>query len=281
MKVRLLQVLGVPLPTSKHLRLLNKGLVEKMSPSSTKHTLEHQKTAGTGSTIVPAPDRKQIFVCKVLSGDMIQLITQGDNAPYIKPATDIMVENPAFTSEILGIHTQCCRRHEDNPVAWKSELSDGCNLYWPVHFRGVGETEVHLNTASNQRKWAESFIDFHNSLFIPSIYRFPEDIHFAGDLTPQNEANCPPLSDYLTINDTMKCMRMVYAGCPIGQILSDQSVMNKYYAPDLHEEVQQVFASYIREWELISKGGDDVLIGERLDTNPFQVPASDQVSTTE
>ena len=96
------------------------GLVKKMSPSA-KHPKKDSKEAGTGTAIVPTPEGKQIFVLKLLSGDMLQLITKGDNAPYIKPATDYMKEHPEFTKEVLGIHAhEFYRRHKDNPMALKS-----------------------------------------------------------------------------------------------------------------------------------------------------------------
>ena len=253
---------------TKHSRESEGGL-KKTSP-----TAKRTKTEESNTTVAAvSPDGgKQIFVSKIRSGDMIMLMKKGDNAPYWKPTRDYMSDNPEFVQNTLGIDKMHNRRHPQNPSTYLAQLTNGYNRYYPVFTKIVGDEDLQNNTPETRRNWANTFIHFHNHHRMQMNYRYPEDAHFAGDITPQDETRCPPLSDYCTIKDTMDCMTLAYANCHIGQIINDAEAMTKYFSPTLHNAVRDEFLSYVQEWERIQNGEN---VQNDGNNNPFHATNND------
>jgi len=217
-----------------------------------KHTKRKSKTPTKIAQKGGANSGKQIFVCKVRSGDMVMMVEKNGGAPFLHPTITYLNTNADFRRNMLSIHQMHSRVDPDDHHRFKEQLStSGYNKRFPVFINIVDEVNIPLNNPANRKAWGETFEHFHNHAATQSAYSFPEDAHYSGDITPQNEDAAPFLSHFLTIQDTMEVMREAYAADAepgslpsIGDMLDDNGAMENYYGPALIPEALQHFASY-------------------------------------
>ena len=185
---------------------------------------------------------------------MILTIEKNGNAPFAYPTINYLNTNRQFSKDILHID-QCHNRVDPaNPQAHLEQVSNtGYTKRFPVLVNIVDDDHANLNNASNRRNFAETFVHFFNHPETQRAYTYPSLAQFAGDLTPQNEANSPHLSEYLTIRDTMEVMREALAGSDevmagslpsIGDVMDVEGIMEDYYSPRVLEQAQNVFAPF-------------------------------------
>ena len=129
-------------------------------------------------------------------------------------------------------------------------------------FQGVlaflEEDKVHLNSSSTRARWASGIQAICNSPTIqtgghknkPGVIQQNNRLECGGDITPENR---PYLTDYMTLGDVMETVAELYStvdentGDNIrltdAEIVEDEELLNKFFAPSLHEKVRQVFMS--------------------------------------
>ena len=68
---------------------------------------------------------------------------------------------------------------------------------------------------------------------------------YGGDATPKDEDKLPPMSDFLTVQDTMKYLCHAYkdddGDADPKEILEDEELLKMYYSEDLIPLVKKTF----------------------------------------
>jgi len=181
------------------------------------------------------------------------LIEKNGSAPFLHPTISYLNTHEDFRKSMLSIHQMHSRVSPTDPHSFREEPSSNqrFNRRFPVFVNIIDEENIPNNTPKNRAAWATTFEHFYNHESTQRAYTYPEEAHYAGDLTPQNEAEAPHLSHFLTIQDTMEVMREAHAGDvepgqlpPIGDMLDDEDAMTTYYGPTAMVVALQHFASY-------------------------------------
>ena len=232
----------------------NKGTSQPVQGSPQKKSYVKKSTAtpsprpgGNGD-----PNKVLVVVSKTKSDDMIMLLEKANGGiPYVWNAINYLNQNPHVRNDLLHI------------VGIKNKVSGvDPNLHYQVIaangfsrklFVLVGSTDsdsAHLNTTANRRRWADAFIAFYNHPNTQRQFAFPNPAVFSADITPQNEANSPPLSQFLTIRDTMEMIQTIISQNPgelepIGDVLENEDAMNDYYSPEHKTLARELFHSHL------------------------------------
>lgn len=192
----------------------------------------------------------QVFVLKILSGDMLMLLEKNKNAPYIWPVHSYFEKHPKLQEVTLSIHAKYNRVSTTDSEGYLETVSaTGFKKHFPVYISILSTEQELLNTTKNRRAWANAFIHFFNTPEMQNQYKFKSSAVFAGDITPTATAPAPALADYVTLRDTMETCRMVLQGGrdiplpSIGDVLEQDGLMQMYYGGKT-AEAQRRFTSF-------------------------------------
>jgi hypothetical protein len=156
------------------------------------------------------------------------------------------------TKTRFGIHYMGFERHPDDPACYRADQPNKMG-YQPRYLCFVSlvpEDKVDKNNAANRQRWAENIIKLESSPFIQAQYRYTNaPLLYKGDVTPVGDAPLPPLSDFLTLRDTMEVIRHAYrtaAGekASVQDIVVDDDVLAKYYSQELIPQVHKLFDQF-------------------------------------
>jgi hypothetical protein len=229
-----------------------KAPTDAESPSKKKYT----KTRGKNSASTTASTTSsfmQVFVLKVHSGDIILLLERNGGPPFVYPTTTYLENHQDFMNHTLRLHHCMFKVDPYDPESQLEVLAPGNRRKrFPVLVSIVDGDELVRNTPVNRRKLAEQFVAFFNHPENQRTYSYPTLAEYGGDITPQNEDNCPFLSQFLTIHDTMTVIQYAMAGVEglahIGDlptanaVLQIEGVVEDYYSPNLHEKVRAKYS---------------------------------------
>lgn len=177
--------------------------------------------------------------------------TNSDEPPYLIPITKNLYRDPAFFRNNFHINNIYHKRHPSDPNAYL-EVPPG-----PTSKRTTGSKQtVFLGMLSNEeaprfdatkrRQLMDTFIFYINHQDTRVQFQYPITAEVGADLTPEDLNNRCPLSDYLTISDTMEVMRKVGGSvvgqmASIGDILDNREMMEDYYGEDVIEKVREQY----------------------------------------
>lgn len=228
-----------------------------------KHEASEINAGVSASPIDSVPDIL-VFVAKTKSGEMVMYLEKADNsAPFVYSTIGYMKRHMAFTRNHLNIHHVMERADPNDPRKYRTQFIRSSNRTrdrrWAVLVHVFPRGKKSANTATNRRRWAETFVSFFNHPNNQSRYTHPLEARFVGDVTPQDSINAPELSTYLTIRDTMLVLREVlydtedtvlqeyhnYDGkATIRTCLADDVAMRNYYKPEHLEPARAYYATY-------------------------------------
>ena len=208
-----------------------------------------------------------LFVTTTMPGDMVGLMEKANGQPpFVFPSMGYLNDNPEFRCRTLCINQIHARVHPTDPLVYKevatgSKESQRMRTY-PVFVYIVPENMVKYNNPKNRAKWAQGLVEFFNHPKQMSLYTYKSHTMFAGDLSPQVESNAPPLSDFLTIDDTMTVLREVNSPtetpCSIADVIAEPEAMKLYYGPETLEIANRMFAGH-RNQAPANEGGGEAL----------------------
>ena len=146
--------------------------------------------------------------------------------------------------------------HPNNPLAelrYPSRTPGGFEPSKRVFFTRT--LDPSKNTPENREKQVRAMCAFNNSTEVqkhgygndPGHMRKNNLMTFAGDLTPSNLADAPPLSDFLTVGDVMQFLAEDFTNAD-GQmptdleLVSDPVIMENWFNPSIHEQVRSLYS---------------------------------------
>jgi hypothetical protein len=198
-----------------------------------------------------------IKTCATKEGCAIaQTITNAQGGPvYDKPVVNAMENNPELMAR-LKIHEVKKQVDPDDPTQEK---------HFPAKIEGGFEPGITQlitivynatkNTAQNRELQSRAVCAFNNSREVqtngygnnPGHANKNNMMMFDGDVTPENLADAPPLSNFLTIGDCMAIIAEAHTN-PQGNkpsdaaIVSNQEILDRWFSPDLHERVRSLYS---------------------------------------
>ncbi len=105
------------------------------------------------------------------------------------------------------------------------------------------QNQQQQNTQANRELWANNNIAFWNHPNYQRMCKYPEPLSYGGDITPQDETRAQPLSQWLTIRDTMDYIVQSYPSFnTISDVLQNQQYLPWYYSAALTPFVLTHFA---------------------------------------
>jgi len=143
-------------------------------------------------------------------------------------------------------------RHPDDPTRYRQ---DAPKPGWPgftpryVCFVSiVPENKANKNNEANRKKWADKLVALNNCPKLQGMSKYECTLAYKADLTPVGDTEPPPLSQFLTLRDTMEVIRIAYK-TPDGEmpsiedLLADESILDMYYSRDLIPKVRHYFGA--------------------------------------
>jgi len=207
-------------------------LLTKKPAATRKGTAMSATTLGSNANV-------HVIVAKTKSNDMIIKVVKksgGNNIPcYTAMVETYMKNNPTFTQDVLKVDRFTYLVDPNNLFAhFGSPTNNGYTrkilvllhtLYGPKQFQN--------NNAANRARWAGAFVTFYNDPGTQAEMRYPEQAAFAGDITPQDETNCAPLSYWLTAQETVDYIVSIQPDCStFSDVLSNNALMSLYFLPE-------------------------------------------------
>jgi hypothetical protein len=228
-----------------------KAPTDAESPSKKKYAKSRGKNSA--STAANTSSFMQVFVLKVHSGDIILLLERNGGPPFVYPTTTYLENHQDFMNHTLRLHHCMFKVDPYDPESQLEVVAPGNRRKrFPVLVSIVDSDDLGRNTPVNRRKLAEQFVAFFNHTENQRTYSYPTLAEYGGDITPQNEDNCPFLSQFLTVHDTMTVIQHALAGVEglahIGDlptpnaVLQIEGVIEDYYSPNLHEKVRAKYS---------------------------------------
>lgn len=221
-------------------------------------TLKFRKPlANSKSTSSPTKQKTDgnkvsVFIRLCKSGDFLITVTKQNGEPcYMIPIKSAQQNDGSFFRSHLRIN-QVFKRRDPNDLNRHQEITNFRSGYNEHHTEFVGMLEPHeveAFTGEKRMKCVEAFVHYMNHPDTKSMYKYPLVAEAGGDLTPQNLDNAPYLSDFLTLDDTMKAMRESMSDktgffASIGECLENTEAMNSYFGPNAVEEAKERFRDH-------------------------------------
>lgn len=230
---------------------------KKAASSPIKAQTTNPQTSSSGQT----KQSIQVFVDATKSNDIIlRLELANGQPPFVHFTEQWLRNNPSFMYTKLGINQIHHRADPSDPRAYKTRSSNnGRERYWLVLVKIVcaGET----NNSASRLTLANNFVHFWNHPDNQRLYKYNMRAHFAGDTTPQDQTAALPMSNWLTIEDTMAvCQEAIGPDeddlaaradgtqedkpnwIPVESVLRHDDALQDYYMPEHYALVLQDFA---------------------------------------
>ena len=195
-----------------------------------------------------------ITTCKLKSNDIIALTRNAlGNHAFLGPLFSYLRAEEDEANKRFAVHFVGFERHPDDPNAFRSDTptkrktTSTFNPRYHVFLSIVPENKVDKNTAANRERWAANIIKLNNSPKLQNEGRYAAvPLYYKGDVTPAVDTKLPPASDFLTLRDTMEVIRIAYKTTDgekpsIEDLLEDESILEKYYSPDLIPKVRALY----------------------------------------
>jgi hypothetical protein len=201
-----------------------------------KATSPAHPVAPSNSTTITGRAPVQVIVSKSRNNDMIVKIVKRNNQPcYTTHIETYLKNNPTFTKETLKVDKFTYLVDPGNIFSqFGSTNSNGYTrrILVLVHTM-YGPKQFANNNAANRARWANAFVSFYNDPGTQAEMRYPELACFGGDVTPQDENNCAPLSHWLTAQDTVDYITSIQPNCSsFSDVLNNDDLMSIYFQPE-------------------------------------------------
>jgi len=250
----------LPLPLPRSLRLVlpklpNSTLYPKSPARPSRMHLQHL-TRTTNQCF--HKKMTYVYTCNLKSGDVIALFrSQKQDAPFLNPFKQYIrtyVNSETFKKKI-SVDFFHFERDETYPFEYKEDhrkkppamlfsqkqktgaqaQPSGMNPRYLVLGRFWPPTEP--NTPATRKAWGKRLLLLNNHARIQQDYQFGgNSMEFGGDITPNKEAEIPPLSRFLTLTDTLLVLSHAFpkeddTSCRYEDILGQDDILNDYYQP--------------------------------------------------
>jgi hypothetical protein len=203
------------------------------------------------SSPTAVPSGNTIATCKLKSNDIIGITRSNiGNHAFLNPLFNYLRTEENEAKDRFSVQYMGFERHPDDTTNYRADTTKGG--FTPRYLCLVcivPEEKAHKNNVVNRQKWAEKIIKLNNCPRLQSDYRFGNNsLYYRGDVTPTNDTALPPLSDFLTLRDTMEVIRIAYKTTTgekpsIEDILTDDSILGKYYSQELIPRVLTLFGT--------------------------------------
>ena len=139
-------------------------------------------------------------------------------------------------------------QHPDTHTSYRSEITKtGFDARYLCFVHTLPEDKADKNNVANREKWAKNIIKLNNCPKIQNNYQYgASPLSYKGDVTPSNEDQLPPLSEFLTIRDTMEVIRIAFTTKDkekpeIKDLLEDDNILSLYYSQELIPKLREYF----------------------------------------
>ncbi|CAB9509763.1 hypothetical protein SEMRO_404_G135920.1 [Seminavis robusta] len=191
----------------------------------------------------------QVSSAKARNHDMIMQLDKNGKAPFFTPAEQYLKQHGEYCQRVLKIDSIYSLRDPDNPFEHYGEVSQtGYTRRIPVFVHAIpGKDAFRLNNHDNRQKWCNNFCKFWNAHETQGLFKYAETCRYSGDLTPQDETQAAPLSNWLTVRDTMDYILSVHSNQfkTISDVLRSPACLRVYFSDDLLPRIREHFASYV------------------------------------
>lgn len=174
---------------------------------------------------------------------------------YVRPLTQELLNNPEVRYK-LKINLVKNRVDPNNPTTellHEARTPGGYNPPEPVFITLVENPTK--NTPENRQKQVQALCSLNNSKDMqrngynnnPGRNNKNNLMVFAGDVTPENLADAPYLSDFLTVGDVMDFMAEEFlrkdngAKMSDNELVSSQELMDAWFNPKIHDMVRNLY----------------------------------------
>ena len=155
-----------------------------------------------------------------------------------------MQNNPEFARTTLKIDKITFLRSPSDPNRHMEIQAKGGHMRRIITLvKTMSGHNFHRNNAHNRKLWAQHIISFWNHPNTQRMFKYPEPLSFGSDITPMDETRSLPMSEYLTIRDTMDYIVQSYSKFKsIADVLRDERYLPYYYSAAVIPAVHQHFA---------------------------------------
>lgn len=197
------------------------------------------------------PSGNTITTCKLKSNDIIGITRSNTgNHAYLNPLFNFLRAEEDDAQIRYSIHYMGFERHPDDATNFRADTSKGnFSPRYLCFVSVVPEQKAHKNNVINRQRWAENIVKLNNAPRLQNEYRYGANpLYYKGDVTPLDDTALPPLSDFLTLRDTMEVIRIAYKTTAgekpsIEDMLTDNSILAMYYSQDLIPKVRKLFGT--------------------------------------
>jgi hypothetical protein len=193
-----------------------------------------QATPAASSVATPGGSKQpvQVIVARTRSNDMVIKLVKRGGPCYTTHIETYLKNNPTFAKDDLKVDKFTCLVDPNNRFTqFGSPNSNGYvrRILVLVHTM-TGPHQFALNNAHNRARWANTIVKFYNEPSTQAEMRYAELAHFAGDVTPQDEDTCAPLSHWLTAQETVDYIVQTISSCnDFSAALSNDHIMGLYF----------------------------------------------------
>lgn len=189
------------------------------------------------------------------------LRTKDGTAGYFDPLTKYLKDSnhEDIVKEKLRIHDVVDARSPSNPNAIRLDPPKGLNDYQPRYknlLSFVSEEKAYMNTAKAREQIARQIMKLNNhdnmqqSGYGKRYAPGPQSIlEYGGDLTPSDLQQAAPLSDFLTIRDTMDIVCSLHSNPETQEasspedILANEEILLRFFRAGLVDEIKKIYCS--------------------------------------
>lgn len=226
-----------------------------------------EKVTERNATVISAGNT--IATCKLKSDDIIGLTRSNlDKHAFVQPLVSSLQSNEdgGRAKAMLAVHYIGWERNPHQPNQYREDERKKAEQTMNPRYRCfvsiVPSDKAHQNNVVNRERWAKNIIKLNNCPRIQNQYRFgATPLYYKGDVTPIN-APPPPMSQFLTIRDTMEVIRIAYK-TPEGEkpdiqdLLADETLLSNYYDSDLIPQVHEFFMPKRKDGDDGTNHGDE------------------------
>ena len=226
-----------------------------ITPTNNSVTLPdilRQKSVTTSTTTASSSANGQgvqLISARTRNCDMIITLEKNGQPAFTWPVESHLSAHQDFMRTVLKIEKMVNLRDPNDAGQYFGVQAKGSSFVKRklvfVHAM-QGDHQAEQNTPENRRRWCNHIMRFWNSAEMQQQFKYPETCRYGGDITPQDENNCQPISHWLTLRDTMDYILQSYQNrysC-VADVLNEQpSILPFYYSDDLIPMVHTYYAS--------------------------------------
>lgn len=247
------------------------------SPSKTIPALTNPTSNQTTGRINRFSKHRKIYTTAIKGGEIMLAMLKGkDNeAGFFKPLLDY-IQNPNNSKLVSGgmrINDMFWMCLPDKPMEYKEDPPNNpSSTFRPrynVLLSYLDQDQLHKNTPQNREKWAQQIMTVNNTQSM-QVYGYGQyrksgateanKLDYGGDLCPKDPKNYPPLSQYLTLSDTMKVVCKLHIHQETNEfltppeVLDRQDLLDKFFIKSHQSLLPNLFAAELEAF----KAGDNI-----------------------